>query len=139
MTIATLVLGVVGTAAGLGALTWQVITCKRSGFIVRIAGSCSTGLVGKTGVVEVTAWNEGRGPISVIDCGLQRLASGMVVTPQPLQGSDTLPFRLEPGSSGQWLIPVPASEDAIPLRMRAYVKLANGKTVSDTHLGIRYR
>ena len=67
------------------------------------------------------------------------MASGMVVTPQPLQGSDTLPFRLEPGSSGQWRIPVPAPVDAISLRMRAYVKLANGKTVSDTHAGIRYR
>jgi hypothetical protein len=138
MTIASLVLGIVGTATGLGALAWQVITWRRSGPIVRVAGNCSTGLAGKTGVVDITAWNEGRGPVSVIVCGLQWPDGSMVVTPQPLQGSDVLPFQLEPGSIGQWQIPVPASLDTIPLRLRAYVKLVNGKIVSDTHPGIRY-
>jgi len=120
-------------------LAWQVVTWRRSGPIVRVAGTCRTALVGKTGVVDVTAWNEGRGSISVVGCGLRRPASNAIIAPQPMQGSDPLPFRLEPGSIGHWQIPVPASMDAIPLSMQAYVDLANGKTVLDKHLGIRYR
>lgn len=100
MEAASLILGVIGTVAGVGALAWQMITWKRSGPVVRVTGDVPFSYVGRTRVVRVAASNEGRSPVSVTSFGLQSLNGEVFFKGQPLQGSDRLPFRLEQGDSG---------------------------------------
>jgi len=137
MDIASLILGIIGTFTGVGALAWQVITWRRSGPIVKVTGDIPP-YVGRTGVVAVTAWNGGRGPATVTACGLEDLDGKTFFPGEPLQGSHPLPFRLEQEDKGKWLVGVPAPVDTISLDMRAYVQLASGKRITDKYPGIRY-
>ena len=138
MEVASLVLGAIGTVTGIGALVWQVITWKHTGPVVTVTGDVPIPYVGKTGVVRITAFNDGRSPVWIASCGLQDLNGELFFPGEPLQGSDELPYRLENGARGRWLINVPQSMDTLPLRMRVYVRLANDKTVADKHPGLRY-
>ena len=138
MEVASLILGAIGTAAGIAALAWQLIAWRRSGPDVRVTGNVPIPYVGRTGMVRVTAWNKGRSPVSVISCGLQDLPGDVFFPGEPTSGSDQLPFRLEQGARGSWLIRVPEDIDRFPLRMRAYVRLADGEPVADKHPGLRY-
>jgi hypothetical protein len=135
---ASLILGVIGTVTGIGGLVWQLLTWRRNGPIVKVIGDSPIPYVGRTGVAGVTAWNEGRSPVTVTSCGLQELDGEVFYPGQPLPGSDQLPFRLEQGASGRWVVNVPQHRDTVPLRLRAYVRLANGKPIADMHRGLRY-
>src|SRR5262245_44789962 len=107
MEIASLMLGIIGTATGVGALVWEVITWRRSGPVVAV--DVTQGLptysadVGDP-VTQVTATNSGRAPVTVTSWGLELPDGQTIFVQQPFPGSDILPYRLEEGASGTWRI-----------------------------------
>jgi hypothetical protein len=146
MEVASLILGIIGTIAGVGALAWQVITWRRSGPVVTV--EVNQGLptyddcVGNP-ITCVTATNSGRAPVTVTSWGL-RLPNGQTMfVQQPFPGSDTLPYRLEQGASGTWsmeTVQVAETSRAQGVdyeELRGFVKLGNGKTVYARRKGIR--
>ena len=65
MEVASLILGIIGTVTGIGALAWQVVTWTRSGPVVTLI----THRRGRY-EAEVIARNSGRGPVSVESLGV---------------------------------------------------------------------
>ncbi len=65
MEVASLILGIIGTVTGIGALAWQVVTWTRSGPVVTL-------IARRRGryEAEVIARNSGRGPVSVESLGV---------------------------------------------------------------------
>jgi hypothetical protein len=105
--VASLILGIVGTATGIGALTWQVITWKRSGPVVTVTANQAFPTYGDQlgePVTSVTARNSGRAPVTVSSWGLRFSDGQTMFIRQPFTGSSQLPYRLEAGASGSWLI-----------------------------------
>jgi hypothetical protein len=145
MVVASLVLGIIGTAAGLGALVWQVITWQLSGPVVTVDAAQGFPAYGpEVGdqVTIVTATNSGRAPVTVNSWGLRFPDGQKLVIPQPFPGSDALPHRLEPGSSGKWMVETIAvaetcQEHSVSYEeLRAFVTLGNGRTISAREKGI---
>jgi hypothetical protein len=144
--IASLILGVVGTVTGVGALTWQVITWTRSGPVVTLTAG-PLGWSRKT--MTVTAVNSGRGPVSIMRLEIRDLYGLRIRDLKLAPDSEQLPFRLEPSASVSWQVDIPAlveqrrpwpgsDEWARELEatmespdhdMRVHAILGNGKTV----------
>jgi hypothetical protein len=145
MEIASLILGIIGTVTGIGAMAWQVVTWRRSGPVVAV--DVTQGLptydddVGDP-VTCVTATNTGRAPVTVTSWGL-RLPDGQTMfVQQPFPGSDTLPYRLEEGASGSWRVETIQVAETCRAQginyadLRGYVTLATGETVYARRKGI---
>jgi hypothetical protein len=103
MEIAGLILGITGTATGVGALAWEVITWRRSGPVVSVdvlQGLPTYGDHVGDPVTCVTATNSGRAPVTVTSWGLELPDGQTMFVQDPFPGSDALPYRLEEGASG---------------------------------------
>jgi hypothetical protein len=146
MVAAGLVLGIIGTATGLSALAWQVVTWTLSGPVVTVEASQGFPTYGpEVGdpVTIVTATNSGRAPVTVNSWGLQFPDGQTMVVTQPFPGSASLPHRLEPGSSGQWMIDTKAVAETCRRQgvsyeeLRAFVKLGDGQTEVARRKGIQ--
>jgi hypothetical protein len=146
MVVASLILGVVGTVTGLGALAWQVIIWQRSGPVVAVSAIQAFPTYGdRVGeqVTCVTARNSGRAPVTVSSWGLRFPDGQVMFVRQPFAGSDALPYRLEEGASGSWYIETVAVAEACRAHgvdyqdLTAYVNLANGQTIDAKRKGIQ--
>ena len=71
MEVASLILGIIGTVTGIGALAWQVVTWSRSGPVVTLIARRSGRYE-----AEVIARNSGRGPVSVESLGVTHVTYG---------------------------------------------------------------
>jgi len=140
MLVATFVLAIVGTVAGVGSLVWSIVTFKRSGAVVKVKAWGGYGLF----VIEVA--NTGRAPVTVVYCGpAHRGKSGVVRYPGEIYGrSDELPFRLEQGDSGTWRFIQPRnwpkelrSMEWPPSHWFGIVDLADGRTFRSKSVGDR--
>lgn len=144
--VTALILGIVGTVTGVGALVWQVITWKRGGPVVTITATQAFPTYGDQvgeALTCVTARNSGRAPVTVSSWGLRFPDGQVMFIRQPFAGSDQLPYRLEEGASGSWFI-----ETAVVARtcqehgvdyadLTAYVSLASGPSVDAKRRGIQ--
>jgi hypothetical protein len=144
--VASLILGVVGTVTGLGALAWQVVTWRRSGPVVEVSANQVFPAYGDhlgEQITEVTARNSGRSPVTVSSWGLRFPDGQVMIIRQPFAGSDSLPYRLEDGASGSWYIETTAVAETCRAHgvdyadLTAYVHLANGQTVDAKRKGIK--
>ena len=146
MEVAGLILGIIGTVTGVGALAWEVITWKRSGPVVRVkvtqALPTYSDHVGDP-LTSVTATNSGRAPVTVTSWGLQLPDGQTMFVQQPFPGSDKLPYRLEQGASGTWRIETTQVAETCRAQgtgyadLRGYVNLATGETVYARRKGIQ--
>src|SRR5258706_14281869 len=145
MAIASLILGIVGTVAGVGELGWQVIAWHASGPVVTV--SAVQGLPtydGRVGdpVTCVSAVNSGRSPVTVTSWGLRLPDGQSIFVPEPFPGSDQLPYRLDDGASGTWRADTAAVVETCNSHgvsyedLHAYVTLGNGRTVLADREGI---
>lgn len=146
MEIASLVLGIIGTVAGVGALAWQVITWNRSGPVVKVTANQAFPTYGdRVGdpLTSVTARNSGRSPVTVSSWGLRFPDGQTMFVKQPFAGSDVLPYRLEAGASGTWYIETIGVVETCKghgidyADLTAYVALASGQTVDAKRKGIQ--
>lgn len=72
MVVAGLVLGIIGTSAGLGALVWHLITWQLSGPVVKVdatQGYLTQGPELSDEITIVTATNSARAPVTVNSWG----------------------------------------------------------------------
>jgi hypothetical protein len=136
MQVASLVLGVIGTVTGIGALAWQVVTWTRSGPVVTL-------IARRRGRydAEVIARNSGRGPVSVESLGIT--VDGHRRGPATLgPESDEIHCRLEAGDSAFWLVDAraevaaPTRSKRVPSSLGFYLSLGNGRTVTSNELEI---
>jgi hypothetical protein len=136
MEVTSLILGIIGTVTGIGALAWQVVTWKRSGPVVTLI----TRRRGRY-EAEVIARNSGRGPVSVESLGVTvdgRRRGPATLAPE----SDEIHCRLEAGDSAFWVVDACAELAAPTRRRRAtsslgfYLSLGNGDTVTSNELEI---
>lgn len=146
MGIAALILGIIGTSTGIGALAWQVITWQRSGPVVAvdvIQGLPTYGDHVGDPVTCVSAVNSGRAPVTVTSWGLELPDGQTMFVKHPFPGSDSLPYRLEEGASGAWRIETIEVAEMCQAQsidyadLRGFVRLANGKTVYAQRKGIQ--
>lgn len=146
MDVANLIFVVIGTAAGVGALAWGVITWKHSGPVVAVKvlqGLPTYGAHVGDPITCVTATNSGRAPVTVTSWGLELPDGQTMFVEQPFPGSDTLPYRLAEGTSGTWSMESVQVAEASRVRgvdyadLRGFVKLGNGKTVYARRKGIQ--
>jgi hypothetical protein len=139
---ASLILGIIGTVTGVGALAWQVIAWTRSGPVVTLTTTTSRS---RREDMIVTAVNSGRGPVSVMRLEIR----GIDISRFDLKltkDSEQLPFRLEPSASVSWQLDLSkfvgeetqsresarewqAAMKSPDRDMRVYAILGNGKTV----------
>ena len=120
--VITLVLAIFGSLVGVAALVWQGVTWSLSGS--RVKATLSAGGLGPGGaviapvkgplgfqlpdyapipVMAVPARNAGRTAVTV-ERYMVRLPDGVRLWAPPLRGSDPIPHRLEPGTSGTWYV-----------------------------------
>jgi len=146
MEVAGLILGIIGTVTGVGALAWEVITWRRSGPVVTVKVIQALPTYGDhvgDPLTSVTATNSGRAPVTVTSWGLQLPDGQTMFVQQPFPGSDTLPYRLEEGASGSWRVETIQVAETCRVQgidyadLRGYVNLANGKTVFAQRKGIQ--
>jgi hypothetical protein len=146
MAIAGLILGIIGTATGIGALAWEVTTWRRSGPVVTVdvlQGLPTYGDHVGDPVTCVTATNSGRAPVTVTAWGLETPNGQTMFVQHPFPGSDTLPYRLEEGASGTWRIETIGVAKTCEAEgvdygdLRGYVRLGNGRTVYAQRKGIQ--
>jgi hypothetical protein len=141
------VLAIIAVVLSAGSLGAQVGSFVLSGAVVRVTGSLSYAgtftLPGEDEKEEqlskritVTAANKGRSPVTVNSIGFGsrrgfRLISQIYVQPER---SQSIPFRLEPGSDATWEILrefVDNMESILSGRKaRAVILLADGRTLS---------
>jgi hypothetical protein len=144
--VTNLIFVIIGTAAGVGALTWGVITWRRSGPVVAVDVNqgfpAYDGHVGDP-ITCVSATNTGRAPVTVTSWGL-RLPDGQTMfVQQPFPGSDRLPYRLEQGASGTWSVETIQVAETCWAHgvnyadLRGCVNLATGQTVYARRKGIQ--
>lgn len=136
MEVASLVLGIIGSVTGIGALTWQVFTWTRSGPVVTL-------IARRHGryEAEVIARNSGRGPVSVESLGV--IVDGQRRGPATLAPeSDEMHCRLEAGDSAFWLVDAraevttPTRSKRVPSTLGFYLSLGNGKPATSNELEI---
>jgi hypothetical protein len=96
--VAGLILGIIGTVTGLGALAWQVTVWRRDGPVVALAAARASY---SSGMIEVKAVNSGRGPVTVerLDVPLRDGRAWPILEKITDQH---LPHRLEPAASATW-------------------------------------
>jgi hypothetical protein len=144
--VVSLILGVVGTVTGIGALAWQMMTWRRSGAVVTVeANQAFPTYEDHLGEphTSVTARNSGRSPVTVSSWGLRFPDDQVMFIRQPFAGSSPLPYRLEQGASGSWFIETAAvvetckTHDVDYTDLTAYVSLADGRTVDAKRKGIQ--
>jgi len=144
--VASLVLGIIGTVTGLGALAWQVITWQRSGPVVAVSAIQAFPTYGDRLGEQLTcviARNSGRAPVTVSSWGLRFPDGQVMFIRQPFAGSDVLPYRLEEGASGSWYIETAVVAETCRghgvyyADLTAYVDLASGQTVDAGRKGIQ--
>ncbi|MDB4898123.1 MAG: hypothetical protein JWN15_4385 [Firmicutes bacterium] len=145
MAIASLILGIIGSVTGIGALAWQVITWNRSGPVVKVTASQGFPVYGDDlgeQITIVTAENSGRSPVTITSWGLRFRDGQVMVIRRPLPSSDPIPHRLEAGASGSWHFETVALAETCKAHgvnyedLTAYVKLGNGKTIDASRKGI---
>lgn len=145
MAIAGLILGIIGAVTGVAALAWQVVTWRQSGAVVAVTARQSLPASGDHAgepLVNVSARNSGRSPVTVNGWGLRLPDGGAMISSNPVPWSSPVPHRLEPGADGNWLLPTyevarfcaergVRQQDMIP-----YVELADGRTIRAKERGI---
>lgn len=108
--VASLILGIIGSVTGIGALAWQFYTWARSGPVITVSTSQGFPVHGNRlgeQTTGITARNSGRAPITVNSWGL-RLPDGQnMVVLDPLPGSAGLPTAwnrvpAQTGTSPPW-------------------------------------
>jgi hypothetical protein len=143
--VTNLIFVIIGTAAGVGALLWGVITWRRSGPVVTVKvlqGFPAYGDHLGDPITCVTATNSGRAPVTVTSWALELPDGQTMFVQQPFPGSDTLPYRLEQGASGTWSVETirvtetSRAEGVDYGDLRGFVKLASGKTICARRKGI---
>jgi hypothetical protein len=136
MEVASLILGIIGTVTGIGALAWQVVTWTRSGPVVTLIARRSGRYE-----AEVIARNSGRGPVSVESLGVivdSRRRGPATLAPE----SDEIHCRLEAGDSAFWLVDARAEVTAPTRSKRAssslgfFLSLGNGRTIISNELEV---
>jgi hypothetical protein len=136
MEVASLILGIIGTVTGLGALAWQVVIWRRSGPVVTLKAR-------RRGryEAEVIARNSGRGPVSVESLGVT--VDGRPRGPAQLSPeSDEIHCRLKAGDSAFWLVDAraevttPTRSKRVPSSLGFYLSLGNGRTVTSNEVEI---
>lgn len=152
MAVATLVLAVVGLVISVISLTWQVIQHSLTGSRVRAElllggfgfGGVVTGpfdmdrsVLASQGVSEwvlaIQVRNRGRMPVDVGSCEVE-FESGGAYNRAGWHANPNLPYRLEPGSSQSFYVPLADVEKALEImnrgrRVRGRVGLGDGRTV----------
>jgi hypothetical protein len=145
MAIAGLILGIIGSITGVAALAWQVITWRQSGAVVAVTARQAFPVYGghvSEQHVNVSARNSGRSPVTVNGWGLRLPNGEAMVSFNPAPGSSPLPYRLEPGADGSWLLPTHevarfcAERGVRQQDMIAFVDLADGRTIRAKERGI---
>lgn len=145
MAIAGLILGIIGAVTGVAALAWQVITWRQSGAVVAVTAHQAFPASGDhpgEPLVNVSARNSGRSPVTVNGWGLRLPDGGAMVSVNPMPWSSPVPHRLDPGADGNWLLPtyeVARFCDERGVRqqdMIAFVELADGRTIRAKERGI---
>lgn len=145
MVIAGLILGIIGAVTGAAALAWQVITWRQSGAVVAVTACQAFPVSGDHAgeqLVNVSARNSGRSPVTVNGWGLRVPDGEAMVSFNPVQGSSPLPLRLEPGADGNWFLPTHevarfcAGRGVRQQDMIAFVDLADGRTIRAKERGI---
>ena len=136
MEVASLILGIIGTVTGIGALAWQVVTWTRGGPVVTLIARRSGRYE-----AEVIARNSGRGPVSVESLGVT--ADGRRRGPATLAPeSDEIHCRLEAGDSAFWLVDeraevtAPTRSKRVPSSLGFYLSLGNGRTFTSNELEV---
>jgi hypothetical protein len=132
--------------SGLVALGWQIITWRASGPMISVKvtqGILTYGASVGDMVTIVTAINRGRAPVTVRTWGL-RLPDGQTMfVPEPVPGSNAIPYRLDQGSSADWRVPTAVVDSACRARgvshtmLRGYVALGTGRDVVARKRGIQ--
>jgi hypothetical protein len=132
----------VGAASGVVALIWQIATRRRSAHRVQVTAN-QAWLTYTSGdlspdMVSVTANNVGAGAVTVTSWGVEMSKGKNFVLTDYVQGSTTLPHRLESGANGVWFIEAEriegvageqgASRDEVR-QWRAWVSLATGEKI----------
>jgi hypothetical protein len=145
MEIATFVLAIIGAVTGVGSLAWQINTWNQSGPVITVTALQALPTYGdRVGdpLVNVTARNSGRSPVTITGWGLEFLDGQTMVLMQQLRMSTPLPHRLEEGASGSWFIETKDVRDECASRgiryqdLCAFVNLADGRTIKAKRPGI---
>ncbi|MGI5214962.1 hypothetical protein [Plantactinospora sp. CA-290183] len=138
------VLSIIAIVMSAASLLWQVVSWRRSGPVVTVtvAQSLAAFPTGAEWFTSVTARNTGRAPITVTGWGFQTPDGGSVVQLRPVAWASPVPYRLEPGSEGSWLMATDDVQGTSAERgvryqdLRAFVRLADGRTVTARRRGI---
>ena len=142
MAIAGLILGIIGAVTGVVALAWQVITWRHSGAVVAVTARQAYSPAYDGPLVNVSARNSGRSPVTVNGWGLRLPDGGTMICTKPVLWSSPMPYRLEPGADGSWLLPTHevahfcAERGVRQQDMIAFVDLADGRTIIAKERGI---
>lgn len=147
MVVASFILGILGTITGVLGLGWSVVTWRKSGPVITVtvnqAFPTYADHLGKP-LTGVTARNSGRAPVTVSSWGL-RLPDGqtMMITEPVRALSNTLPYRLEAGSSGSWytdtlrVVETCKAQGVDYADLSGYVNLGDGRSVDAKRRGIQ--
>lgn len=148
LAIISLIVATIGALTGIVALSWQIVTRRRGAHRVTVNVTNSV-LVAEDEDDEgllliVEAINHGASAVRLTAWGFEKVDKGggfMVARPLPI--STPIPHMLEPGTNALFALPAAALGEQIrynpgvtPLGLRAYVRLATGKTVYAKRRGI---
>ena len=133
--IVTLVIAVLALSASVGALVWAMVAWRLTGSWVKVKATWSFNPDTRIEVIGIRARNVGRTPVSVIRWGFKlpdkrHIPGGMY---QELWSGPRIPYRLEPGHSEGWRMPLDdirkilASEGLEGIKLRPYIELGTGK------------
>ncbi|GAB3081232.1 hypothetical protein [Micromonospora schwarzwaldensis] len=123
-------------------LTWQIISWRRTGAVVKVTAKLGfvPGLDGNFVVIEAS--NSGRTAVTVTGYGLKCPDGGNLIQFDRVPLSAEIPHRLEPGAEASWLMPIENVQAVCAERgvryqdVVAWVRLGSGGTVMARKRGV---
>ncbi|AGL20931.1 hypothetical protein [Actinoplanes sp. N902-109] len=139
------ILSVVAIGMSSIALTWQIVSWRRTGAVVKVVAKRGfvPGLDGMFVVIEAS--NSGRTAVTVTGYGLRSPGGNNLIQLDRLPLSAEIPHRLESGAEVSWLMPMgnvqqTCAEQGIRHQdLVAWVRLGNGRTVTARRRGVGVR
>ncbi len=140
-----IVISIVALVVSAASLTWQVVSWKRSGPVVRVTANQSLPIFDHgpgDAHVAVTARNSGRAPVTVTGWGLRFPDGQTFVVMHELPWSTPLHHRLDAGAEGSWMVSTQEVKRECAARgvrhqdLTAFVRLGNGRTADARQRGI---
>ena len=136
------ILSVVAIVMSSITLTWQIVSWRRTGAVVKVTAKLGfvPGLDGMFVVIEAS--NSGRTAVTVTGYGLRHPNNHDLIQLDRVPLSAELPHRLEPGAEASWLMPMENVKATCAERgirhqdLVGWVRLGSGGTVMAKRRGV---